>query len=243
MRGPIRGLMVKANQSRQSGETAAQQLSREASRISQEPLGISEGLVASPMDLEPHKRRFRSPNFQRLRVDWSTEDQITLTKAREAANKRLQKEFADAFHIMNRLYDVIRLPILIDGKPKRDENGWIVWQIDEYNYPIENWERLTHSIKDDLLYSITSKLFNWEQLSQDAWAEAMYSRANWEHAFSEAFDELMAGTVQDREARGRLGSVDERLFAVFLSTYSRKTEALVRSMDRLALRLRDTLRT
>jgi hypothetical protein len=233
--------MVDPNNVRASGRTTAHEIAHEAVKNSEINEKHSSKLAATPSDIEQH-RRFRSPGFSRLTVDWSKEDKIVLTRAQNAVEKKLISEFSDAYQIMNRLYDLIRIPKMKDGNPLRDQNGWIIWQVDDFGHPIEDWEKLTYREKDNLLFSITSKLFNWEQTASKAWAESMYAKANWEESFAFSFENVLSGTVQDREQRGRIGSVDERLFAIFLSSYSRSAEALVRSMDRLALRLRDTLK-
>lgn len=69
----------------------------------------------------------------------------------------------------------------------------------------------------------------------------MFAKALWTESFSHYFDEPMRGTVDDRTAKGNVKSAEERYFALYLSSVSRKADALVKSMDRLTLRLRDTM--
>jgi hypothetical protein len=48
--------------------------------------------------------------------------------------------------------------------------------------------------------------------------------------------------VEDRTQNGHLGAREERYLAIFLAARSRKAEALVKSMDRIGQRLKDTIR-
>ena len=69
----------------------------------------------------------------------------------------------------------------------------------------------------------------------------MFAKAQWEERFSIAFDAPMSGTVDDRRAAGNIDAREERYFAIFLSLYSRKADSIVRSMELLSQRLRDSM--
>lgn len=72
----------------------------------------------------------------------------------------------------------------------------------------------------------------------------MFSKAQWEERFALAFNDTTAGGRKTDEAmtqKARAGSRDERYFAIFESLYSRKADALVRSLERLGQRLKDSL--
>lgn len=225
--------MVARAQVRQSGKTAAQESALEAAKTGDEPLD-------APIE---QNRKFRTPGFSRMRTDWRPDDQILMTKAKMAAEDRLLREFADAYRILNHIYDLVRTP---DTDPRtgevlKDLHGYTVWKKDEYGQFIEDWTKLNNTQRDTILFTISTRLFEWEQLAADAWGEAMFAKGQWEENFSIGFEAPMQGTVQDREAAGRIHSADERYFAIQLTFYSRKAEALVRTMSRLADRLRDTL--
>lgn len=225
--------MVARGAVRQSGKTTAQESALEAAQEGDQPLDSN---------IE-QTRKFRSPGFSRMRTDWNPDDQIVLQRAKMAAEDRLLKEFPDAYRILAHIYDLVRQPETDPrtGEVLKDIHGWTVWKKDEYGNFIEDWNALGAKERDTLLFTISTRLFEWEQLSADAWGEAMFAKGQWEETFSIGFDAPMSGTVQDREAAGRIHSADERYFAILLTFYSRKAEALVRTMSRLADRLRDTL--
>jgi hypothetical protein len=219
------------NKPRQSGLTAAQESAMEVVAGSDTPLDSN---------IE-HNRKFRSPGFSRMRTEWKPEDAIILTKAKVAAEDRLILEFADAYRVLAHIYDIVRSPLVIDGEIQKDRHGWTVWAKDEYGSYIEDWSLLTHDQRDTILFTLATRLYDWEQKAADAWGEAMFAKGQWEETYSIGFDAPMSGTVNDREATGRIHSADERYFAIQMTFYSRKADALVRSMTRIADRLRDSL--
>lgn len=223
--------MVAQGKQRQSGLTGAQESALEAGKDADTPLDS---------DIE-HNRKFRTPGFSRMRTDWRPEDAIVLTKAKLAAEDRLVLEFADAYRVLAHLYDIVRTPLIVADEVQKDRHGWTVWAKDEYGSYIEDWSRLTADKRDTILFTLATRLYDWEQKAADAWGEAMFAKGQWEETYSIGFDAPMSGTVQDREATGRIKSADERYFAIQMTFYSRKADALVRAMTRIADRLRDTL--
>jgi hypothetical protein len=84
-------------------------------------------------------------------------------------------------------------------------------------------------------------MFGWEQRAADAWGEAMFAKAQWEERFAIDYDAPFTGTIEDRTAKGNIGAREERYFAIFLSLYSRKADAVVRSLALLGQRLKDSM--
>jgi len=219
--------------SRSEGHKAAQEASKR--------------LEGSAEDEEiPERRRFRSPGFQRLPTDWDGPETVTLQRVRAAVERRLLVDFADAYRVLNEVWDVVRTPRLdAAGEKVRDVNGLVVWERDDYGRFIEDWSRLTQRNAENLMFSITTNLFTWEQTAADAWSEAMYARSLWEESFSSAFDGAPPSrvTVDDKSNYAQRSAIEERYFAVFLSGYSKRADALVRSIERLSYRLERWLRT
>lgn len=223
--------MVAQGKQRQSGLTGAQESALEAGKDADTPLDS---------DIE-HNRKFRTPGFSRMRTEWKPEDAIVLTKAKLAAEDRLVLEFADAYRVLAHIYDIVRTPLIVGDEIQKDRHGWTVWAKDEYGSFIEDWSKLTMDQRDTILFTLATRLYDWEQKAADAWGEAMFAKGQWEETYSIGFDAPMTGTVNDREATGRIHSADERYFAIQMTFYSRKADALVRAMTRIADRLRDTL--
>jgi hypothetical protein len=193
-------------------------------------------------DDEPQPRKWRTPGFQRMRLDWTTEDNAVLYRAKAMSDGRLAKEFEDCYRVLYRIYDVVRTPLTDKGgEVQKDQFGLPVWKRSQLGGFEEDFTRLTNKEKTDFLFALTTHLFEWQQIAADAWGESMLAKAQWEERFSLGFEAPTSGTVEDRTAHGRLDSRDERYFAIFLSMYSRKADALVRSIELLSQRLKDSM--
>jgi hypothetical protein len=221
---------------RASGRTAGEESAQEVAQEQDAPLEQSKGL-----DID-RKRAFRTPGFSRIRTDWTPEEANVFTMAKTWADKKLAQEFPDAYRILAKVQAKVRTPMTQDGEILRDHHDNIRWVLDEFGVPVEDWDNLTHKERDDLVHQIAVKLFGWEQRAQDAWHDAMLSRGVWEEMYAIKYDEPAGGTMGEREAQGRMGAIDERYKAIMLTAYSRKAEALVRSMERIYRTLLQTLK-
>lgn len=192
---------------------------------------------------EDETREMKTPGFSRMRTDWQGPDAAQIQSLKAIVDGRILKLFPDAFVIMNEVYDLVR-------EKQADENGVVL--IDQHGFPIwarhpsgayvEDFTVLTQGQKEDLLFRITTRLFDWKQISADLWGEAMFAKAQWEEAMAIGFDTPPGKlTVDDRTQKGRLASREERYFAIFLSLISRRADAVVGSMELLAQRLKDAL--
>lgn len=198
-----------------------------------------------PMEVDLHDDRTketRTPGFSRMRVDWHGHDAGMLSAIMQAADDRIAVGFTDAYKIMNDIYGVVREQKVskTTGALLTDRHGFPVWEVSESGRYVEDYSKLGIKERGEFLFQITTRLFDWEQRAADAWGEAMFAKAQWEERFSAMFLDTSHGGRKTDEAmtqRGRQGSRDERYFAIFQSLYSRKADALVRSMERIALRL------
>jgi hypothetical protein len=230
--------MVAANKRRAHGETGAVEEAKEASEaMTQE---VEQQLP------EERARHWRTPGFSRMRYSWSdSEDRAVIDRAKVEVDRVITNAFSDAYAIVSRVYDIVREPEMVDGKPVLDGDGLIVWKRAHDGWFIEDFTKLTHRQREDFLLSITTALFMWEQRASDMWGEAMFSKAQFEERFASAYDDpgVMSGrdTVEARTARANMGAAEDRYFAIFLSLLSKRADSVVRSMDRLALRLRDSM--
>lgn len=209
---------------RASGRTAAEEVTREE----------SEGLT-EPVNPElPHERerRFNSPGFSRVKVDFSSEAGRFLGEMHQIIDKRMQTEYGDAFAILHELHTLIREPGEGGERWRREPDGRF----------IEHWEKLTLSQMERFLFLLTTHLVIWEQKSEEAWAEAMFAKVTWEQMFAQGYEQLSDGskdTIEGRTSRGKILAKDDHYLAIFRTYYSRKAQALVRSMERLSQRLKD----
>jgi hypothetical protein len=228
--------MVARAKERASGKTGAEE---EAERA-------VEDAFANPAEEDPGEERtirFRTPGFSRMRVEWRGEDAIIVNTQKTVVEDRLIRMFPDAYALLNEVYDVVRTPEVDEhGQIRRDRHGFVIWR----RHPAtgsfeEDWSRLGKQERENFLFTITTRIFEWEQRAAEVWQESMLAKAQYEERFSIAFDEGMSGTVDDRTARGKKDAADERYFAILVATLSRRADALVRSMNLLGQRLKDTL--
>lgn len=221
---------------RASGKTPAEEAVEEAAKNADTP--------AEPELPDERARRFKTPGFSRMTLEWRGDDAKVMALVKNRVNTLIGEQFTDAFDIMHAFYELVREPVRLDGEIQRDGFGFTVWQRTPTGGYVENWDRINHRERERFLYLITTRLFDWQQRAADAWAEAMMSKAIWEEEFATAFESLppvsaTRPTIQDRENRGRKGSAEARYFAIMWSYYSRKADGICRAMELLSQRLKD----
>lgn len=228
--------MVKQGQKRASGETTAEEVTQEESEKLDRPLEVE----VLP---EERKKQFRTPGFSRLRTTWNSEDKRIVERAQTAVEGRIQDNFQDAYQLMFEVYDLVRTPEVDEetGEISTDQWGLTIWKKNPSGSYEEDWTRLTHKQKENILFAITTRIFEWEQRAADAWGEAMFAKAKWEERFATEFDAPVSGTVEDRRSRGNIQAADDKYFAIFVNLYSRKADAIVRSLNLLGQRLKDSM--
>lgn len=224
--------MVAAGTVRAHGQTTAEEVANEQSKE-----------ILTPMQLEPEKPASLTRAFQRMRTDWHSADRDTIDSVKDIVDKQILETFADAFSIMYEIYDQVRIPIM---NPKTGEfeigpDGLTNWQRKSDGSYVEDWSKIGRHEREKYLYMIITRLFEWEQSAADIWGEALFAKAYWEEAFATGFDSITdaKATVDARTARANRLAADHRYLAVFKSLYSRRADAIVKSLDRLAIRLKD----
>lgn len=223
----------------------------EARRVERAMEEVSEG-ADEPMEVDLHPdrvRRFGSINFSRMRTRWNRDEADVIQAAHAQVEHELLIQFGDVYQILNNLYDVVREQMVDEqtGELMVDERGFARWAVDQTGMPIEDWSRLTERDKEHFLHQITTRMVGWEQRAADHWGSAMFAKAMWEDQFSENFTGApqVAGkrpTEADRTQHAQGASREQRYLGIYMSLVSRKAEALVRSMERLSQRLKDTSR-
>lgn len=230
---------IEQGQKRNSGDLAADEEARKAAEEFDKDIRVDLPREDGP---DRHPDSFRTPGFSRMRLDWRSGDRMVIKQAQAAVEGRVRANFRDAFEVMYEVYNLVRTPRLDEhGNPMVDQWGLTIWkQLPSGSFD-EDWSRLTLKAKEQFLFSITTRMFAWEQRAADAWTEAMFAKGMWEESFSVGFDEPVTGTVDDRKAQGNIRAADERYFAIFLTAYSKKTEAIVRSLSLLGQRIKDSM--
>lgn len=213
------------------------------------PVAVQERLEAAdnPAEVDLHEDRtkeFKSPNFSRFPTEWDGPYADVVRGIHDVAEARLLQEFGGALKLLHDIYDIVREPVVDKktGEVETDKQGFVIHKKDIFGYYVEDYSRLTIRQKDDFIHRITVHLFEWEQRAAGAWGNAMLAKGVYEETFAEAFVGKQEGKGTDamRENHARATATSERFFGVFLSYYSRKADAVVRSMTLICQRLKDT---
>jgi hypothetical protein len=220
---------------RASGQSAGSEEASDAGKDLDKPI--------APELPEERDKKLRTPGFTRMRFTWRRDDHLVIKRAQTIVNERIIQNFLDAYEIMNAVYDIVRDKEVdvATGEIKTDMHGFAVWKRKDSGAYDEDFTRLTLKQKEDFMFRITTRLFDWEQRAADAWLEAMMAKTQWEERFAIAYDTPASGTIEDLTAQANIDARDEKYFAIFVTTYSRKADALVRTMSLLGQRLKDSM--
>ncbi len=225
---------------RKSGATASEEEAEAESKSMTEKVGKNDSLDGS-RKTERVFSKFADPGLHRMRLEWTPDDQRVLSLSRRTIDERLQENFGDAYQLMHDLFEIIRLPeVNDDGEVQHDRFGWTLWRRTPSGGWEEDWSALTLKQRENFMLGITTRVFAWRQLAEDAKGEALLAKASYEVAWSGHFDHPVSGHEHDRRAVAQMRSAENRYFAVFVTIYSNRAEALVGSMELLAQRLKDT---
>lgn len=182
--------------------------------------------------------------FQRMKLDLQGSEKDVLNSMMVQMEKLIREEFAEEFAIMNDLHWEVREPVV-------DENGEV--QYDQWGYPeyqkapdgsyIEDWGRLTQKQIKHFIFRIINSTFAGEQKSANAWGRALLAKTRYEEAFAVAFDTHpdKKATVDARDAHAESNAIDYKYYAVLQTWYSRKAEGIIKRMDALHQRMKDSL--
>lgn len=192
---------------------------------------------------DERERWFLAPGLRRMQMDFSPDDRAILQRMDESVDRVILDTYADAYRILNRVFDIVREEDADEttGVVKVDAHGFVVWKKDYTGNYIEDWSRLTYRQREDLLFEVTTRIFEWEQAKERFWTRAMMAKAIFTERFAIEYDAPMSGTIDDRNAVGNRKSAEDRYFAIMQTSLSRRADAVVRTMNNLMLRLKDTL--
>lgn len=208
----------------------------EIAREADEPMAV---------DIDPDRSRETSTaGFARMRTDWRPGDSAEILGITQQAQGIIHRTFPDAYLIMNELWWLVREPVADEttGEVVTDIFGWPEWKKLPSGAYTEDYAKLTAREKEDFLLRITTGLMEWEQKASRSWLEAMLAKGRWEEAMATGFIAPSGRvTVEERTQRGRAFAAEDRYHAIFRAAVSRSAEQLVRSMERLGQRLKDSL--
>jgi hypothetical protein len=235
---------------RASGKTAADEAAANEAKNGMAPVepvgdpiqgGVTGGAVTRPEDVHMSM----TPAFSRMRTDWNSPDRDVIQQMHRGADVLIRNEFGEIMDLFFEVYMIVREPVMKLGtvdEPVTDAFGYPEWQkvpgTDSY---AEDWTRLGWKERENLLFKITTGIFRWTQRRDQLWADAMFSRAQFEERFALGYEEIKneKATIDDRTARARRVAAEYRYYAVYASYLSRRADSVVKSAELLGQRLKD----
>lgn len=188
---------------------------------------------------EERKTSWKRTGFSRMKLEWSPDEVIAITRVHREIRKLYTKIFSDLVELEVDLLLRVRMPELDEGEIRRDEYGYPVWKTTTTGAYIEDWQRMTSQEREGFLHRIYISLFDWERRRSMAHTEAMFAKAGWEEAFGEGYTNSEGRTERDREERGKLASMTERYFAIYKSEFFEYVRGQVAAVEKLGQRLKD----
>lgn len=237
--------MTAQEERRASGRLTSEEITKQVSDKADDPIDVS---VTEPGEVD---FQFDTPGFGRIRVDWRGPEAQVIRKVEHGVAKVLWEEFWSLYVIQDEFQALVRDPLMRPDdptKPLLDEDGQQAWARDPVTgLPVEDWTRLTDYWRYHYQHQVMNALFGWEQSAEKLRGRSLFAKAKWEELFASGYESLPTisatrPTVDDREHRAKLVAAEERYFAVFVSTTSRRADALVKSMIRLHTTLERGLR-
>lgn len=196
-------------------------------------------------DIDPDRTRETTrTGFSRMRTEWRPGEAAEVAGIVQQAQGIIRRTFPDAFLVMNELWMLVREPVVNEttGEVVTDLFGWPEWKKWPSGAYIEDFSKLTNRERDDFLHRITTNLLEWEQKASTLWLESMLAKGRWEESMATGFVAPTGrATVEERTQRGRAYAAEDRYHAIFRASVSRSAEALVKSLERIGQRLKDSL--
>lgn len=211
----------------------------------------ADGTQEDPLaaDIPPDRtRQFASTGFSRMHTGWSGDDRDKVLELEALAGEIVKDRFPVAYALMERIRRTVRTQAVDKhtGEFLAYPDGTPVWEKDELGIPVENWSLMNDTDRGDLLGIILTHMFEWELEAAGIWADAMYAKGIWEEKFAQGFTALPPGvvsgkpTIDDRTQWGHKNAVENRYFALFRSSLSRKADGILKVMRALQRHLENT---
>lgn len=197
------------------------------------------------VDIDPDRtRETATAGFSRMRTEWRPGEGAEVAGIVQQAQGIIYRAFPDAYLVMNELWMLVREPVVDQSTGEIQTNlfGWPEWQKHPSGAYVEDYTRLANREKDDFLLRITTGLLEWEQKASTLWLESMLAKGRWEESMASGFVSPTGRvTVEERTQRGRAYAAEDRYHAIFRAAVSRSADSLIRSLERIGQRLKDSL--
>lgn len=230
--------MVASATQRLNGQTGAEDAAKDSAAELDKPIDQTKDAK------EVLKTLNLTRGFQRMRMDLQGTEKDVLNSMMANMEKLIHEEFAEEFAIMNDIHWEVRTPVNgIDDNMAYDQWGFPIYEKNPDGSYVEDWGRLTQKQIKHFIFRIINCTFSGEQKSADAWGRALLAKTRYEEVFALSFDSHpnAKATNEVRENHAESKAIDYKYYAVLQTWYSRKAEGIIKRMDALHQRMKDSL--
>jgi hypothetical protein len=229
--------MVASATERLHGQTGAEEHAKEAAGE------VNKTVDATAEAKDVLKNLNLTRGFQRMKLDLQGSERDVLNSMMMNMEKLVREEFAEEYAIMNDLHWEVREQVILDGEPQFDQWGYPEYVKNPDGSYAEDWSRLTQKQIKHFIFRIINATYAGEQKSANAWGRALLAKTRYEEAFAVQFDNHPnpKATNEVRKEHAESTAIDYKYYAVLQTWYSRKAEGIVKRLDILHQRMKDSL--
>lgn len=159
----------------------------------------------------------------RLAIEWEESDRDDLDFIQASIEKKLLKDYAQAFAMENHMLEKVRTPL-----PPGQGPGWV--QNADGSY-VEDWSRIGTKELEEFIQAASAEAFFASQRMIDGYAEAVFAKFAYEDAYDDKYASLLTGTVGDKTAKAKRHTQKERWMALYKMLYYKKSKEVVDRLD------------
>lgn len=159
----------------------------------------------------------------KVKMDWTAEESSIVDEIKRSIDERIRAEYAQAFAIENKLLSKVRT--LVGYGP---DAHWSMMADGSY---VESWERLTMSDIEQFIQAASAEAFFAGQRVIDDYAEAVFAKFSYDDAYDHEYSSILNGTVNDKTAKAKRKTMDDRWRALYKSLYYKKAKEVVDRLD------------
>lgn len=196
---------------------------------------LDEGQVATLNDQEVMIRDLKKSVFSKIQFKWRPDDERILEQIRGGVDTMFAEMFEDAFLIIDRFYEQMRVPEQNeDGAVVHDSAGRVIWKKDPRGREVEDWDQLTGQDIERTLLDITRLKLILAPQANELLLEAIFARHIFDDKLQESYSSLMEGTIGDRNAYAARESKMDKYHAFFRFYLYSHAEVFLKEVNNFA---------
>lgn len=180
--------------------------------------------------------------YEKIKPEWKQEDSQALTQLKAAAERTYSDIFSESFGIIDNLYESIRVPRVNEyGITQLDKKGRIVWELDDFNQPREDWSSLNGQDIEKTLIKIQQLKFIIAPRVKELFLETVFAKMSMQDDWHESYEKPLQGTNPVREAVANRNTRDGKylyFFRYYVWTMVESFEKELTNTQRLLERIR-----